>query len=222
MDYKSFIELVRQECRFLENDGYTFREVDRNIWYEKVGETEGHGISFAYTIYGNNFHVHALGAYKRFNAVEIFLQKRSGGELIDYYTIHVGPNESDLPTDLPYNKTKNNIHFEITTSAQLSSFLGLVKKFYEQTVLPFYQTYTSIAEVHNKLSNLKNTELASFISNASNLLFARVFIIKTFIERSIAEEYYQYILNELSKLKGNVTIDGLVKQLNDIREEIGH
>jgi hypothetical protein len=222
MEYKSFIELVRQECRFLENDGYTFREVDRNIWYEKVGETEGQGISFAYTIYGNNFHVNALGAYKRFNAVEIFLQKRLGGELINYYTINIDPNESDLPTDLPYTKTKNNYHFEIITSAQLISFLGSVKKFYEQTVKPFYQTYTSLAEVHNKLSNLKNPELASFISNASNLLFARVFIIKSFIEPSIGEEYYQYISNELSKLKGNVTIDGLSKQLDDIRAEIRH
>ena len=219
MDYKLFISLVKEKCRFLENEGFAFREVDRNIWYDKTGETEGHRISFAYTIYGHKFHVHALMAGKRFNAIEKFLQKRSGGEFIDC-TIHVGPNESAIPTELSYIKTKNNFHFDIETSTQLSYFLDSVKNFYEQTVLPFYQTYTSIAEVNTRLSNLKHEELASLISNYGNLAFARVFIIKSLIEPSVGEQYYQYILNELSRLKGNKTIDEITEHLNTVREEI--
>lgn len=222
MNYKSFIELVRQECRFLEDEGFVLRVVDRNIWYEKHNPKEGYRISFFYTIYGNNFHVMGLSAYKRFNEVEEILQSKSGGDLIDYYTIHTGPDESVFPNDLPFKKTKSNFHFDIETSSQLSLFLDSVKKFYWQTAVPFFREYTSITQTYDQLSNLKNEELASLISGWNNLIFARVFIIKSFIQRSTGEEYYQYISKELSKSKGNQTIDGIAELLNNVREGMGH
>lgn len=113
MNHNLFIEIIKNHSRFSDDEDFMFREVDRNIYFEKRTANIGFRLSFAYTPYGDNFHVHALGAYERFNEVEEVLQQLLDSDIQSYYTIHVSPDESDIPPNLPHIKTENNFHFEI-------------------------------------------------------------------------------------------------------------
>lgn len=220
MNNKLFKEIIESELGFFQADGYSLREVDRNIWFEKKIESEGFRISFSYTEYGDAFHVNGLKASKRFEEVEGILQKVLGGELSNYYTITLNPDETIIPLQLLYTKTENNFHFEIDTVTDLHLFLRFVESFYEYAALPFYQLYDSLFKVYETTKELKGDQLSRFVNSSSNLIFSRLFIIKSFYDRPKAEEYYSEISSELTKMRGNNTMESILSILNAVKSEI--
>jgi hypothetical protein len=220
MDHKLFIENIMSELPFLLADGYLLREVDRNIWFEKQTDFAGFRISFNYTEYGEAFHLSGLKASKRFNEIESVLQKVLGGNLNDYYTIYTNPDENTIPPGISYTKTENNFHFEIKETSDLHLFFRGMESFYQEMALPFYKCYESLNLVNGRIKELNNEHLSKFINNNNNLLFSRVFVIKSLCNRLEGDEYYSEIDKELTKLQGNKTLENISDILNSVRTKI--
>ena len=219
MDNKLFDEIIASKLGFLKVDGYSFRGVDRNVWFEKNTESAGFRIGFAYTEYGQIFHIKGLKASKRFNEIENVLQKVLGGNLVDYYTVYISPNEREISPGLLYKKTENNFHFEIANADDLYLFLKFVESFYEK-IHSFYNSYETLSQVYDKIKELSKEHLSRFVSNSNNLLFARVYLVKSCCDKSEGEAYFSEIDKELNKMRGNKTIESISDILNSVKRRI--
>ncbi len=208
MDLKEFLEKIETSCSFLEAEGYQLRKVDasvnRNFWYEKNTETGGYRIAFGWTQYGEEFHVKGLHALKRFNEVELQIQKVVGGDLTDYYTIYKAPATDLIPENLPHEATEDNIHFILKNERDISLFADFIKNFYIKTVIDFYNEYLKLNSVNTLLQELLETKkIQSLLTSTDNTTIIRFYVIaiisdNLFVKDFFKNTYFPYLDNNLN------------------------
>ncbi|MCZ8230346.1 hypothetical protein [Flavobacterium sp.] len=176
MTNQNFINIIKNECQFLENDGYQLKIIDRNIWYEKKTDKEGLRISFGWTEY-DCLWISGLTANKRFNEVETLINKAINIDLIDLYTIHISPNPKDIPQGLKYIESSENINFEIYTYEESLLFIEFLKSFYYRTVVPFFEEYESLTKIIYWLNEKDISEHLNLIVSTGNTLMLRKLIV---------------------------------------------
>lgn len=214
-----FLDEVSKEFSFLEMAGFRRRIVDRNAWFEKQTATEGFRISFSFTEY-DKIHVSGLQAAKRFDDVARAVKSLGPGELLDDYTISVGPAESAIPRGLSVVSAGNNFHFEIGTASAMGLFARFVQAFYEQTALPFFDRYSSVAVVDAHLSTMADEAVSRFVNPGNNRTFCREYAIKRIAKNKAADTYYDRVMDELNSLRGDPLIDDLIQSLSETKQRL--
>ncbi len=219
MQGPEFLVELRQRFSFLEMAGFRRRVVERNAWFEKQTAAEGFRISFSFTEY-DQIHVAGLHAAKRFDEVERAVKSLGPGELHDNYTVHTGPEESQIPRGLSVTRTENNFHFVIDDAAAMGRFAVFVQSFFKQTALGFFDRYPSVAAVDAHLSTLEDKAVADFVRQSDNRTFCREYAIKRIAKNEAADTYYDRVMDELNTLRGDALIDDLIQSLQETKRRL--
>lgn len=210
-----YIQTIKKECAFLEQDGYIFNQIENNICYTKDLETEGFRISFSWLEYGDKFVTQGLTVEKRFNIVEWEIQKVLGGELVNYYTIHKSPSvDIDyIPKELEYLIQGDNIRFNLNTVNDIELFGELVKVFYSKTALDFFKNYENLDTVNKQLKELLVAkQIQTVLTSIDNTTILRFYVIAVIsvnnpIKDFFNETYFPYIKanldDEINKIESD-------------------
>jgi hypothetical protein len=160
MTITAFVQEIKEQCAFLESDGYVFHHQPNRVWYTKTNQIV---ISFNYLVY-DFIDVYGLTASKRFDVIEDALQ------LKDSYTILTQLDGADFPGRLP---TKNNYHFEISDSTHVAAYASLIADFYKEKVLPFFETYATASAVNEWIASKPVTEHQNMLSSDEDAMVLR-------------------------------------------------
>ena len=224
MKLKEFIITVKQACRFIEQEGYTLREVNtslnRNFWYEKHERSQGYRITFNWTQYGDEFHVIGLHCLKRFNVVEQELQKILGGELIDYYTIHKSPLTDYIPVGLEFQVLRDNAHFVLREQNDILLFANFVKEFFFTETAEFFHLFEKLETVYKTYLSLGREKISTLISGIGNTIFYRELVLKYIFNAEDKNTYYQMVVGELEQVKNNLTFGEILENLKQIKTNL--
>lgn len=186
MELQEFLESMKSSCNFLETEGYSLRKVDtsinRNFWYEKHTEIEGFRISFGWKQYGDEFHVKGLQVLKRFNEIENIFREVKGGVLSDFYTIQKSPIIENIPSELNYTETENNIHFVIKNQNEIILFSNFVEKFFNTTVKSFFDFFNDLTSVNFWLNDNEVEQHKNLIVSWDNTMMIRKLLIMKIIK----------------------------------------
>ena len=222
-----FLEKIKTGCSFLIAEGYEFINFEGNITYKKELSEEGFSINFRYyeseDSIGNYFRVDSFGALKRFNEIEIEIQKIIGLNLEDYYTIYTKPTWNYIPDKAEHRVFKDQIEFLIRNENDLDLFFDFLKSFYLKTVVNFFLEYESIKAVNIKLQELLETKkIQSLLTDSgTNTAIIRYYTIgiisnNKFVYDFFENIYFPYLLdqheNELEKRELNI-LEKLKKNL---------
>lgn len=223
MTQQNFIDIIKNECQFLENDGYQLKTIDRNVWYEKPSEKDGFRISFGWTEY-DCFWISGLTANKRFNEVETHISKITNIDLINSYTIYVSPDSKDISKNLKYSENSGNINFEIYTCEELLLFIEFLKKFYNKIVIPFFEGYKNLTKVINWLNAHDiNQHLNLITSTGNTMMLRKLIILKLTKDINFDDLYFRYMKfltqKNIEKESPYVDMYDIFKQLTPFFEE---
>lgn len=192
MIHQNFIDIIKNEFTFLENDGYQLKIEDRNVWYKKNTEKEGFSIGFSWTEY-DCIWISGLNANKRFNMVEKLINPIINVDLIDLYTIYISPNVEYIPESLTYTEFSGKISFEISTYEESLLFVDFMKSFYDKTVKPFYEVYKSIENINVWLDKNNINNHVNLITSAGNTMMLRKLIImKLNNDKKFEDLFFRY------------------------------
>lgn len=213
MNRELYIQTIKKECAFLEQEGYFFNQIENNIYYTKDLETEGFRISFSWLEYGDKFTTQGLSAKKRFNIIEEEIQKVLGGELVNYYTIHKSPLVDYIPQSLEFTESEKNIHFVTNTVNDIELFAKLIKEFYSKTAFDFFERYKNIDAVNSQLKELLEAKkIQTLLTSIDNTTILRFYVIAIVcsnnpIKNFFKETYFPYIEanldNEINKIESD-------------------
>ncbi len=221
MEREQFINGVKSECQFLEQEGYAFNQVETNIFYTKNTTDEGYRISFSWVEYGDNFHVMGLIAKKRFNIVERHLQKISGGVLEDYYTIYINPSSGHIPAELRFEITENNIRFILSDENEIRLFGFFAREFYKTKVVEFYSNFSDLSKVDERLEELLETKKIQTLFTSDNNAAILKFYLVSFIfdNKKILDffdkTYFPYLNDNLSNEINKIELERFNKILKN-------
>ncbi len=198
MDYKIFLDTIKNNCSFLLNDGYSMniphKTKNRNIIFSKKSQIDGFCICFNWTQYGENFHISGLEAMKRYNEIEKKMQKVNNGELDDFYTIHKSPIITQIPSELDYNKLLSNNNFILKNISELILFIKYVEKFYNQEAILFFNKFNDLEEVNLLLKDLLDSKkIQSLLVSDNNLTIVRFYLIALYFNNLEILEYFNKI-----------------------------
>jgi hypothetical protein len=194
MKIELYIQTVREGCAFLEEEGYTFHQLENNIYFTKETKIEGFRISFSWLEYGDKFITQGLSARKRFNIVEQEIQKVLGGELDYYYTIHKSPTVGIdyIPDELEYQVQGENIRFTSNEINDIELFIEVLKKFYSKTVLDFFMEYESLDFLNNRLKELlEMRKIQSVLTSIDNTTILRLYVIAFLSKNEVIKEFFK-------------------------------
>lgn len=215
IDSKIFSEKVQECFEWLTELGYNFRQIDTNIYFEKVDQGEAYAIGFSWTEY-NKILVNGFTAYKRFNHVEYILQEAFGGAL-DYTIKHHWQGE--IPKEL--EKVKDQQYFAnafyIADISEVEIFSMTVKCFFEADAKSFFIKYAKLDDVVQEMEKLPSDKKASMIVNSSNSTFVRILAIKYFVEPKDGMEFYKETVKELSPLKSQKVFGDILEKMDILK-----
>ncbi|MBB1193578.1 hypothetical protein DNC80_07840 [Flavobacterium sp. SOK18b] len=214
MNRELYINTIKKECAFLEQEGYIFNQIENNIYYTKDSEREGCRISFSWLEYGDKFDSYGISAEKRFNIIEQEIQKILGGSLLNYYTIHKSPLVDYIPNCLKFSGTENKNCFITNSVNDIELFAELIKEFYSKTAFDFFESYKNIDTVNRQLKELLEAKkiqalLTSSMGNTTILRFYVIAIVcmNNPIKDFFKETYFPYIEssldNEINKIESD-------------------
>lgn len=205
MNRELYIETIKKECFFLEQEGYVFNQLENNIYYTKESQTEGYRIGFSWVEYGHKFATQGLSAKKRFNIVEQEIQKILGGELTDYYTIHITPSVEYIPKGLEFIGLEKNIRCETNTVNDIVVFTEFLSRFYSSDVIYFFSNYKDFMSVVKSYEKLGREKISSLILNTGTDIFYRELVIKNKSGSKDERDFAKLVIDELEPLKSNST-----------------
>jgi uncharacterized membrane protein len=220
MNRELFIDALKSNCDFLIKEGYTFSQIENNIYYTKSTGEEGFRIRFSWTDYGNKFHIYGLRAEKRFNAVEAPLQAVLGGELEEYYTIYTNPSASFIPKDIVYQEMENVIRFFITNETEVNLFGKFVNDFYLKKAILFYEKYLTVTSVYLDYSKLERDKISTLILNTGTDIFYRELALNHNSNLHGMKEFSNMVINELEPLKDNTTFGLILDNFKKIQSNL--
>ena len=171
-------EQIRTRCSFLETEGYIFHHQPQRIWYEKNEATRGFEISFNYLIY-DFLDVYGLSAGMRYNEIEKAVLQNKDDTFEDSNTIHLSLNTDELNRAI--NKeilpTKDHYHFEISGDESAEAYAALITAFYTEQVLPFFETYDTVAAINQWIAAQPIDKHRELISSENNAMVLRRIVI---------------------------------------------
>ncbi|MBN1988762.1 MAG: hypothetical protein JW783_05190 [Bacteroidales bacterium] len=218
IDSKTFSEKVQESFGWLTELGYSFRQIDTNIYFEKVNQNEAYAIGFSWSEY-NEILVNGFTAYKRFNNVEHILQEVIGGAL-DYTIKHHW--QGKIPKEL--KKVKDQQYFAnafyIADISEVEIFSKAVKYFFEADAKSFFNKYSKLNNVINEMEKLPGDKKASMIVNSGNSIFMRIMAIKYFVEPKDGEKFYKETLKELSPLKSQRVFGDILQKMDNLKAKL--
>lgn len=220
MDTALYIKTIKKECAFLEKEGYTFTQLENNIYYTKETDSEGFRISFSWLDYGDKFVTQGVSAKKRFDIVEEEIFKVLGGKLEDYYTIRMRPLISSIPKDLEFTKSENNIHFETNTVNDIQLFCDFIKSFYESDVIPFFDNYKNFTKTAELYEKLEREKISSLIVNNGTDIFYRELVIKNKANSIDENDFVEMVITELESLKTNSTFGTILENFKLLQNNL--
>lgn len=206
----------------MEEEGYTFNQLDNNIYYTKNEETEGFKISFSWLEYGDKFVTQGLSAEKRFNVIEQEIQKVLGGEITHRYTIHKNPLINYIPNGLKFSNEEDKNRFVSNTVIDIELFGVFVKTFFTNTVLDFFNQYKTLDQVYQSYSKLERENISSFIINTGTDIFYRELVIKNKSKASDENNFVQMVINELEPMKSNPTFGKILENFKILNSNLHH
>ncbi len=211
MNRELYIQTVKKECAFLEQEGYLFNQIENNIYYTKELDTEGFRISFSWLEYGDKFTTQGLSAEKRFNIIEQEIQKISGRHLANYYTIHKSPLVDYIPKGLEFTEDEKNIRFVTDSVNDIELFAELIKVFYSKIAIVFFENYKNINAINSQLKELlEEKKIQTILTSMDNTTILRFYVIAIIcmnnpIKDFFKETYFPYIEgsldNEINKIE---------------------
>ena len=228
MDKKIFIGEIKSNSNFLYLDNYQFLEIgDCIIQFQKNMKENGYELTFQYHESADDkgyfFRVNAVSASKRFNTIEKEIQKILGGNLINYYTIHIKPDINVIPKHLEHDNFLQNISYHIRDEKNVILFLEFVKTFYHQTAIPFFEKFNNINAVNEQLKNLLEAKkIQSLLTDSGgNSAILRYYAIglmcnNQFVINFFNNIYYPYIFQQKDKLS-IIEYNHLIKLKNNIQ-----
>lgn len=218
IDSKIFSEKVQECFEWLTELGYNFRQIDTNIYFEKVNQDEACAIGFSWSEY-NEILVNGFTAYKRFNNVEHILQEVIGGAL-DYTIKHHWQGE--IPKEL--KKVKDQQYFAnafyVADISEIEIFSKTVKCFFETDAKSFFTKYSKLNDVVQEMEKLPSDKKASMIVNSSNSTFVRIMAIKYFVEPKDGTEFYKETVKELSPLKSQKVFGDILQNMDNLKARL--
>jgi hypothetical protein len=220
MDTALYIQTIKKECAFLEQEGYTFSQLENNIYYTKETATEGFRIRFSWLEYGDKFTTQGLTAEKRFNIVEQEIHKILGGELSNYYTIHKSPSVEYIPKGLGFTEIEKNIRFESNTVSQIELFGAFVENFYKHDVVEFFNYHTEFIETAKSYEKLEREKISSLIINTGTDIFYRELVIKNKSNSNDENNFIQMVIAELEPMKTNSTFGRILENFKLLQNNL--
>ncbi|MEO9511543.1 MAG: hypothetical protein ABJN84_02455 [Flavobacteriaceae bacterium] len=220
MDTILYVETIKKECAFLEKEGYTFTQLENNIYYTKETDLEGFRIRFSWLEYGDTFAVQGLTAEKRYNIIEQEIQKVLGGKFDSYYTIHTSPSVNNAPKGLEITNFANNTRYRTNTVNDIELFCGFVKFFYESSAIVFFDNhkeFTKTAELYGKLEREK---ISSLIINDGTDIFYRELVIKNKAKSIDENDFVEMVITELEPLKTNSTFGTILENFKLLQSNL--
>lgn len=173
MERKKFVELVEKEFLWLIDLGYEFNHIEQGISFIKSAEKEAFKIYFSWAEY-NEYCIYGINCAKRFNSIENLIEKSTGNFDFTIFKGHQGiiPNELEsLKDDYHLNS------FYIAQYSQISIFSQMVRDFYNNEVLAFYDNFKSLKDILFWLSNNDIKEHSKLLVNSQNCMMLRKLII---------------------------------------------
>lgn len=220
MDRELYINTIKNECAFLENEGYIFNQLENNIYLTKDSEYEGFRIRFSWLEYGENFTTYGLISEKRFNIIEQELQKILGAELVNYYTIHKSPSVDSIPEGLKFTNIEKNIRFVSNKVIDLELFGEFLRDFYFLEVIKFYSNYKDLFDVTKTYEKLERNNISSFIVNNGSDIFYRELVIKNKSKAIDENEFVQMVISELESRKQNPTFSKILENFQLLQNNL--
>jgi hypothetical protein len=212
MNDEIFIELIKNNSIFLHLDNYKFVQIgDCIIEFQKELEDTGYMLTFQYhesaDEKGYFYRINAVLAHKRFNEIENKIQNLFGGEITNYYTIHIKPDFDMIPDDLEHDTFYQNISYRIRDEKDILLFLEFMKSFYYQTAVPFFEKYKTIDDVNDQLQKiLENKVIQSLLTDSGgNSAILRYYTIglickNQFVIDFFENIYFPYIFQQTDRL----------------------
>ena len=192
MNRELYIQTIKKECAFLEQEGYIFNQIENNIYYTKDSEAEGFRISFSWLEYGQKFDTYGLTAEKRFNIVEQEIQKILDGDLLNYYTIHKSPLVDYIPNCLKFSGTENKNRFVTNSINDIESFAEFIKEFYSKTAFDFFENYKNIKTVNSQLKELLEAKkIQTLLTSMDNTTILRFYIIAIICMNNPIKDFFK-------------------------------
>lgn len=220
MNRELYIQEIKKECAFLEQEGYIFNQIENNIYYTKDLETEGFRIRFSWLEYGEKFDTYGLTAEKRFNAVEEEIQKILGGELVNYYTIHKSPSVEYIPNALEFSSSENKNRFVTNTVNDIELFGEFLRSFYLHDVINFYDNYKEFIDVAKSYEKLERESISTLILNTGTDIFYRELVIKNKSKSENENDFIQMVVNELEPMKENTTFGKILENFKLLQNNL--
>ncbi len=220
MNTELYIKTIRNECAFLEQEGYIFSQLENNIYYAKETDTEGFRISFSWVEYGDKFNTQGVSARKRFNIVEQEIQKVIGGELKNYYTIHKSPSIDLIPEGLDFTENGKNICFVSNTVNDIKLFGEFVLNFYKSEVISFYNQYQNFIDAAKSYEKLEREKISTLILNTGTDIFYRELVIKNKSKAKDENDFVNMVVNELEPMKTNSTFSKILENFKLLQNNL--
>lgn len=220
MNTALYIETIKKECVFLEKEGYTFTQLENNIYYTKETNSEGFRIRFSWLEYGDKFTTQGLTAEKRFNIVEQEIQKVLGGELDTYYTIFKAPSINYIPKGLEFTEIEKNIRFTANTVNDIELFSEFIKSFYQGDVVAFFDNHKEFTKTAKLYEKLEREKISSLIINNGTDIFLRELVIKNKSKAIDESDFVEMVVAELESLKTNSTFAKLLENFNHLQSNL--
>lgn len=191
-----FVEQIKKQCVFLEDDGYVFHHQPNYIWYTK----EDFVISFNYLVY-DFIDAYALMATRRFNEVENALQ------LKDDYTIHT--------------QTDGEFHVKISDTADVTTYAAGIAAFYKEKVQPFFETYATLSAVNDWIASKPVAEHQEMISSGEGLMVLRRILIMYYAGdkgyAELLEKYKAFLETKKTESSFNTIYQHLLEMEKEIK-----
>ena len=220
MNRKLYIETIRKECAFLEHEGYSFTQLENNIYYIKKTDSEGFRISFSWLEYGDKFDTQGVSARKRFNIVEQEIQKVIGGGLENYYTIHKSPTVDKIPNELEIKMDGTNLRFVSNTVKDIELFSFFLKSFYRNDIITFFNDYKEFSDVAKSYEKLEREKISTLIINTGTDIFYRELVIKNKSKANDEGDFAEMVFNELEPLKDKSTFSRILENFKILQSNL--
>jgi|GEM_PF-3538386 len=217
MDTALYIETIKKECAFLEKEGYTFTQLENNIYYTKETDSEGFRIRFSWLEYGDTFAIQSLTAEKRFNIVEQEIQKILGGKLDSYYTIYTSPSINNTPKGLEITNFENNTRYTTNTVNDIELFCDFLKSFYESDAIAFFDNHKKFTKTVELYEKLEREKISSLIINNGTDIFYRELVIKNKAKSIDENDFVEMVITELESLKTNSTFGTILENFKHLQ-----
>lgn len=213
MNKELYLQTIKKGCSFLESEGYSYNQVDSNIFYTKNADEDGFRIRFSWLEYGEQFVTHGLTAEKRFNVVEQEIKQVLGGQIENYFTIHKSPavdNNYNIK-NLEYQVQGVNFRFVSNTIMDIELFCAFVEAFYKYDVVSFFSNYKLLIDVAKAYESMQREKISTFLINTGTDIFYRELVIKNKSKSSDEDRFVKMIINELEPMKANATFGKILE-----------